>query len=208
MSSRKNGQQSIDSRVLALIRRRGRGSVFVPADFLHLGSREAIDGTLHRLTRSGSIRRLARGVYDYPKKHPELGLLQPSAEAVARALAGRDCTRLQSAGAYAANILGLPDQVPGKTVFLTDGRSRTVRIGATTIQLRQTTARNMAAAGQLSGLVIQALRQLGKDHVTPKQVQHLKRTVPIEKRRELLMDIRLAPAWMHPILRELAEEEA
>jgi len=207
MNSRRNGEQSIDSKVTALIRRRGKGAVFVPADFLHLGSREAIDVALHRLTRSGTIRRLARGVYDYPKEHPELGLLQPSAEAVARALAWRDCTKLQPAGAYAANVLGLSEQVPAKAVFLTDGQSRTVKIGPTTIQLRQTTARNMATAGRLSGLLIQALRQIGKDHVTTRQVRHLKRTLPIEKRRELLKDIRLAPAWMHPIFRELAEDE-
>ena len=64
----------------------------------------------------------------------------------------------------------------------------------------------MAAAGRLSGLVIQALRELGKDHVTPKRVEHLKRTLPAEQRRELLKDLKLAPAWMHPIFRELAEE--
>lgn len=206
--NKKNGRNSIDSKVLSSIRRRGRGTVFVPAEFLHLGSREAIDITLHRFTRSGTIRRLARGVYDYPKEHPVLGQLQPSAEAVAQALAGRDCTRLQPAGAYAANMLGLSEQVPAKVVFLTDGRSRTVKIGTTTIELRQTTAKNMAAAGRLSGLVIQALRELGKEHVTAKTVQHLKRTLPIEKRRELVKDIRLGPAWMHPIFRELAEEEA
>lgn len=136
-----------------------------------------------------------------------LGPLMPSAEAVAKALAGRDRTRLQPAGAYAANILGLTEQVPAKAVFLTDGPSRTVRIGPTTIQLRRTTARNMAAAGRLSGLLIQAFRELGKEHVTPKRRQHLKRTLPAEKRRELLKDIRLAPAWMHSIFRELAEDE-
>src|SRR6516164_5213938 len=97
--------QSIDSRILASIHSRGRGSVFVPADFLALGSREAIDIALHRLARKGTIRRLARGVYDFPKEHPVLGLLAPSADTVARALAGRDRTRLQPAGAYAANIL-------------------------------------------------------------------------------------------------------
>jgi hypothetical protein len=206
--NKKSGRESIDSKVLSSIRRRGRGAVFVPADFLHLGSREAIDIALHRFTRSGTIRRLARGVYDYPKEHPVLGQLLPSAEAVARALAGRDCTRLQPAGAYAANMLGLSEQVPAKAVFLTDGRSRTVKIGPTTIELRQTTAKNMAAAGRLSGIVIQALRELGKEHVTAKNVQHLKRALPIEKRRELVKDIRLGPAWMHPIFRELAEEEA
>jgi len=180
----------------------------VPADFLDMGSREAVDVVLHRLTRKGTIRRLARGLYDFPKEHPVLGLLSPSPEAVAKALAGRDHTRLQPAGAYAANALGLSEQVPAKAVFLTDGPSRTVKIGPTTIQLRRTTARNMAPAGRLSGLLIQALRVLGKEHVTPERREHLKRTLPIDKKRELLQDLRLAPAWMHPIFRELAQEDA
>jgi hypothetical protein len=66
----------------------------------------------------------------------------------------------------------------------------------------------MAAAGRLSGLLIQALRELGKDHVTPERVEHLKRTLPADQRRELLKDLRLAPTWMHPIFRELAEGDA
>ena len=207
MTARKS-PQSIDSRILARIHGLGRGSVFVPGDFLDIGSREAVDLALHRLARKGTIRRLARGVYDFPKKHPVLGLLSPSADDVAHALAGRDRTRLQPTGAYAANILGLSEQVPAKAVFLTDGPSRTVKIGPTTIQLRRTTPRNMEAAGRLSGLLMQALRELGAEHITPERRQHLKRTLPADQRRELLKDLRLAPAWMHPIFRELAEEDA
>src|SRR5271166_2612982 len=206
MTGPRKTTQSIDSRIFAIIHGRGRGSVLVPADFLYIGSREAVDLALHRLARKGMIRRLARGVYDFPKEHPVLGLLSPSAEAVAKALAGRDRTRLQPAGAYAANVLGLSEQVPAKVVFLTDGPSRTVKIGPTTIQLRRTTARNMATAGRLSGLLIQALRELGKEHLTPDRREHLKRTLPADKRRELIKDLRLAPAWMHPIFRELAED--
>ena len=198
--------QSVESQVFTRILRRGRGCVFVPGDFLDLGSRPAVDLALHRLVGKGAIRRLARGVYDYPRQHPVLGPLFPSADVIARALAGRDRTRLQAAGAYAANALGLSEQVPAKAVFLTDGPSRTVKIGPTTIQLRRTTPRNMEATGRLSGLLIQALRELGEEHVTPARVDHLMRTLPADKRRELLKDLRLAPAWMHSILRKLAEE--
>ena len=182
--------------------------MFVPADFLNIGSREAVGIALHRLASKGTIRRLARGVYDFPKEHHTLGKLTPSAEAVAKALAGRDRTRLQPAGAYAANTLGLSEQVPAKAVFLTDGPARTVKIGPITIQLRRTTAKNMAAAGRLSGLLIQAFRELGKEHVTKERKEHLKRTIPADKRRELTKDLKLAPAWMHPIFRELAGEDA
>ena len=208
MSNRTKSTQSLDTRILADLHSRGRDYVFVPADFLELGSRGAVDVALHRLARKGTIRRLARGLYDVPKKHPVLGPLQPTAEAVAKALAGRDRTRLQPTGAYAANALGLSEQVPAKAMFLTDGPNRTVKIGPMIIQLRRTTARNMAAAGRLSGLLIQALREVGKEHVTPERRAHLKRTLPAKKPRELLKDIRIAPAWMHPIFRELAKEDS
>jgi hypothetical protein len=74
---------------------------------------------LTRLCRKGVIRQLARGLYDFPIDHPSLGRIAPSADAVAKALAARDAVRLQPAGAYAANMLGLSDQVPTKVVFLT-----------------------------------------------------------------------------------------
>jgi hypothetical protein len=208
MSGRTKSPQAIEAQIVAAIHSRGRGSVFVPGDFLDIGSRRAVDVTLHRLTRQGAIRRLARGVYDFPKEHRILGPLTPSAEAVARALAGRDRTRLQQAGAYAANTLGLTEQVPAKMVFLTDGPAKTVKIGPMTIQLRRTTPKNMEAAGRLSGLLIQALRELGQKHITLERREHLKRTIPLEKRKELLKDLRLAPTWMQPIFRELAEETA
>jgi hypothetical protein len=208
MSGRTKSPQAIEAQIVAAIHSRGRGSVFVPGDFLDIGSRRAVDVTLHRLTRQGAIRRLARGVYDFPKEHRILGPLTPSAEAVARALAGRDRTRLQQAGAYAANTLGLTEQVPAKMVFLTDGPAKTVKIGPMTIQLRRTTPKNMEAAGRLSGLLIQALRELGQEHITLERREHLKRTIPLAKRKELLKDLRLAPTWMQPIFRELAEETA
>ena len=208
MKTAPNPPQAVEKRILSRIRGGGRGSVFVPGDFFDFGTREAVDLALHRLAKRGVVRRLTRGVYDYPKEHPVLGTLSPSADSIAQALAGRDRTRIQPAGAYAANALGLSEQVPAKAVFLTDGPSRTVKVGQVTVQLRRTTPKNMAAAGRLSGLLIQALRALGAEHVTPARVEHLKRTIPAEERRGLVKDIALAPAWMHPIFRELAEEGA
>jgi hypothetical protein len=179
--------------------------VFTPNSFLDIGGRDAVDKALSRLAGKGTIRRLARGLYEYPREHAELGLLSPDIEKVAKALAGKDRIRLQPAGAYATNLLGLSEQVPAKVVFLTDGSSRTVKIGRQEIQLRRTTPRNMAAAGRLSGLLMQALRHLGQEHITPERVAHLHRSLPAKERAQLLKDLPLAPAWMHPLFRELTQ---
>lgn len=202
-----NIMQIINKQIKNRIFRSGRGSLFTPTDFVDLGGRDAVDKTLSRLAASGTLRRLARGLYDYPKKHPVLGALYPTPEAVAKALAHRDAVKLQPAGAYAANLLGLSEQVPAKIVFLTNGPSRTVKLGPVEIALRRTTPRNMATAGRLSGLLIQALRHLGRAHITPERITHLRRTIPLAERAKLLHDMRYAPAWMHSIFHKLARDE-
>lgn len=204
----KKSPQSIESAIFSRIKRWGRGSVVLPANFLDLGSRQAVGVALHRLEKTKSIRRLSRGVYDYPIDDPLLGELSPTIEAITKALSQRDRLRLQPSGAYALNLLGLSEQVPAKIVFLTEGESRTLKIGPMTIQLRRTTPRNMATSGRLSGLIIQAFRSLGKDHVTKARIEKLKSTIPLKQRKDLLKDIALAPAWMHSIFHKLAESQS
>ena len=124
--------------MLARIRNSGRRSVFVPGDFLDLDKRQAVDFALHRLVKRGVLRRLARGLYDYPKSHPQLGLLSPTVDAIAEALAGQDRLRIQPSAAYAANLLHLSEQVPARAVFLTDGPSRRLKVGTREIVLKRT----------------------------------------------------------------------
>jgi hypothetical protein len=189
------------------IRRTGPGWVFTPDALLDLATPYTVGMTLLRLARAGDIRRLARGLYDFPKTHPKLGKLSPSVDDIARALTGKHKIRLQPAGAYAANLLRLSEQVPAKVVFLTDGPSRKVRVGNRTIELRRTSPRNVAAAGRTSGLVIAALRELGQHHVTRARIAHLRELLSKSDRARLLKDLSLAPVWMHPFLRFIAADE-
>ncbi len=198
---------SIDTRIAQRVQRSARGTVFTPASFAALGSRGAIDKALQRQVTQGALRRLARGLYDKPREDPVLGKLWPSVETVVRALVGKDRLRMQPAGVYAANLLGLSEQVPAKVVFLTDGTSRSVRAGPMQLALRRTSPRNMAAANRLSGLVIQAFKSLGPQHITQERMAHLRKTLPATERARLLADLGLAPAWMRPMLRELARDD-
>ena len=203
----KKSPDSIESAIFSRVKRWGRSSVVLPTNFLDLGSRQAVGIALHRLEKAKTIRRLSRGVYDYPIEDPLLGKLSPTIESITKALTQRDQIRLQPSGAYSLNLIGLSEQVPAKIVFLTEGQSRTLKIGPMTIQLRHTTPRNMATAGRLSGLIIQAFRSLGKEHVTQARIEKLKSNVPVKQRKELLKDLALAPAWMHPIFHDLAESQ-
>lgn len=200
--------KTTDNQIVSRLHGHGRGWVFTPDHFKDLGSRNAIASALKRHKHAGLIRQLARGLYDYPKVDPQLGLLQPSTDDIAKALTGRDATRIQPTGAYAANLLGLSTQVPMKIAYLTDGRSRRVQIGNRQITLKRTTPRNMATAGKISGLVIQSLRHLGQKNVDDQIIAQVDRRLDANAKAQLMKDIRYAPAWIADIFRKLAGKEA
>jgi len=200
--------QTISGKVLSRIHGKKRGWVFTPVHFLDLGNSAGVRKALQGLSDRGVIKRIARGLYTYPRTHPELGMLSPTPDQIALALAGKDDLRIQPSGAYAANLLGLSEQVPAKIVFLTDGTNRKIRVGKQEIILKQTTPKNMATAGRISGLVIQALRYLGKDNVDDVIVDKLAERLSSDDCRQLIKDIRHAPDWVGGVFRKLAERNA
>jgi Family of unknown function (DUF6088) len=200
-------ENSIDTKISRYVNRRAPGAVFVPGTFVAFGSRAAIDKTLQRLVADGTLRRLSRGLYDKPRRHDMLGILWPSVETIVKAIAGKDKLRTQPIGVYAANMLGLSDQVPAKVVLLTDGISRTVQAGPMQIRLQRTTPRQMAAAGRLSGLLIQAFKSMGVQHITPKHIGRLRENIPAVERAKVMKDLALAPEWMRPLLKQVAQVE-
>lgn len=165
-----------------------------------------MDQSLSRLVKKSVLTRVARGVYSYPQVNRLIGELSPSPEVAAKALARRGAQKLLPSGALAANLLGLSEQVPTKVEYLTDGPSCRVMVKRMTVELKQTTPRNLATAGRVSGVVIQALRFLRRQQVGREVVGQLRLRLKPAERRQLVKDIPYAPAWMAPIFREIAGE--
>jgi hypothetical protein len=198
--------QAIDKKILSRFYGHGRGHVSTQKEFADLGSRSSIDNALSRLAHSGKLKRIARGLYEYPRMDKLLGELSPDLDKVAAAMAGRQGIRLQPTGAYAANLLHLSEQVPMKVVLLTDGSSKKATIGHQTIELRKAAPKRMQLAGRISGLVFEALREIGKEHIEARIIERLKATLTFNQKRKVLNDLREAPAWMHTIIREVTED--
>ena len=190
--------------ILKRIRAKHRGWVFTPRQFAGLGTRAAIDQALSRLQRSGQIRRLTRGVYEFPKIHPKIGVLSPSPEAIAKALAERTGSRIMVSGAKAANLLGLSTQVPLQNLFWTEGPSRTIRIGNQTVALKHVAPSKMIGAGTEAGIVIQAVRSLGKKGVQEIPVLTLAKQLPRPVKRAVRRLTPAAPAWSQPVLNQIS----
>lgn len=196
---------SLEDKILRRIRGKPLGWVFTASQFRDLGSDVGIRKALQTICDRGRIRRLARGLYDNPKKHPQLGMLAPSAEQIVEAICTKDHTRVQPTGAYAANLLGLSTQVPARIVFVTDGPDKKLEVGKRTIELKHRAPSSMAGAGKTIGLFIQALKHIGQKKFTQQHLETLRRNLSLQQTKQLNKDIRLAPAWIAEIIRELNE---
>ena len=198
---------TIQDDILDRIRGHDRGKVFTPKDFLDLGSRDAADQSLSRLVRSGEIQRLGRGIYHYPRVNERLGIpVGPDPDEIAEALGRQTGTRVLPSGAAAANRLGLSTQVPAKPVYLTDGRTRQVRIGGMVFQIRHAAPKELSAASRTSVMVFQALRHLGQTAVDEQVIARLRRVLSADQRQELLRDSRYTTDWIAAIVRQVAED--
>lgn len=185
------------------IRAKRRGWVFTPRAFAGMGSRTAVDQALSRLGRKGEIRRLAHGLYEFPRIHPSIGVLSPSPEAIAEALAAKTQSQIMVSGARAANLLGLSTQVPARNIFLTNGRSRTIQVGNQEVVLQHAAPSKMLGMGTEAGLVIQALRSLGASHVGEAAVASVSEKLPTSVKAEIKRLAPGAPEWLHPTLMQL-----
>lgn len=196
---------TIVTSVKGRIIKHGRGWCFTPKHFLDLDSDTGVRSALSRLERDKFIRRLAQGLYDYPREHQVLGILPPKAEAVAKAISEKNAIKIQPTGAYAANLLGLSEQVPGRIVFLTNGASKRVKIGNQIILFRTTTEKNMYPAGTKVGLVIQALRNLGKNNIDNIVQAKIKKFLAGTSRNELIKYLKYAPQWIREYVFEVLD---
>jgi hypothetical protein len=202
--------ESLEKLVIKKFRKAGRGTLFFAENFHSLGNAKTINKTLERLVDKGELLRVATGIYVRPKKDPVIGVITPSIEDIARAIAKRDRARIVPSGIYALNKLGLSTQVPMNIVYLTDGAARKIKVGKNTITFKKATPKNVAAVGEISKLIIQALRTIGKDNVTKEEIEKLQNLLKEEKPTHLEQDIRLAPVWikeiMKPVLENLTNE--
>ncbi len=195
---------SLSRKIKGRVYRRGKGWVFTPKDFLDLGNRAAVDQVLSRLTKAGVFRRLDRGLYDFPAKHPLLGILSPDPDLVAQALARLTGDSIQVSGARAANLLGLSTQVPAKLEYLTTGPAKTCQIGKQTIRLKRMPRQTPRNCLDGTLLAINALLYLGKTGVTDAVVHRLQNILPTKEKKALVSTIGVVPDWLVPSIKEIA----
>jgi hypothetical protein len=199
-------QQPVDERILKSIQGAKGDSVFTPRRFESFGNPAAVRQALSRLVKAGKIRRIRQGLYDLPRQHPIIGETAPDIMATVEALMEGSQAEWLFSGAFAANLMGLSEQVPAKIVILTNSGPRRVSLGKLTLIFRRAAPRNLLAAGRPAGLVIQALRYLRGSPETSTQIALLKKRVDAKTKADLKSLIPDMPAWMRPVVQQIVQK--
>lgn len=203
-------RNKVQQAIATQIRRLPAGSVFTPKDLLLHGNRAAVDQALHRLCKSGKIRRVARGLYDKPKYSTYLQTtLRPDVRQAAAVIARKHGWAIYPTGAQALNQLGLSTQVPARYVFLSpDVRgSRVYDVNGTPVEFRHVPAGDVSFTHPESRLLVTALKSLGRGSMDPDTALRLHQAVLRDKTErqkvQILKETRTAPAWVYDEIKQV-----
>jgi hypothetical protein len=185
---------TLTEKVLAHAARVAEGTPLAAKELLHLGNRAAVDQTLSRLARRGDLLRVGRGTYVTPIKG-KFGSRAPSTASMVKGFAEQRGETIVAHGAAAANRLGLTQQVPTREVYLTSGRSRRLKVGAQTVELRHAPAWQLVLPGSGAGDVVRALAWLGPEKAGS-AISQLKRKLRSSELREVASARSHLPTWM------------
>jgi len=183
--------QGIENKVISRIYGRGRGWAFTKTDFVAEFGEANIHQALSSLTKTGKIRRVCQGVYDYPRFSQLLDRqMSPDLDQVAHALARKFNWRIQPSGDVALNLLGLSTQVPGRWVYLSDGLNRKYEIGKHDLTFKKSALKDVGFKYKESGIVVQALKALGQEHVDEKAIDRIRQQLEPKVYDRILKDTR------------------
>lgn len=188
--------------VLSVAQSLPEGGLLSPKEFLHLGTRAAVDQTLTRLTKEGLLLRVGRGVYALPVQG-RFGARPPSTESVVEAIEAASGEVVVASGAAEANALGLTTQVPIKEVFLTSGPSRRLHLGNREIELKHGNRCQLFMGKRPAGKAIRALLWLGPGQAST-VMQTLRTKLEVAEWEAVRAARAVLPSWMARAVSEVA----
>lgn len=196
-------EQNIENKIRCVIDRKKHGVILFANDFADMGERKTINKAFERMTLSGKIIRLARGIYCKPKVDAEFGfgILYPSVDDVAQAIAQRDKCRIVPTGDAALNKLGLSTQVPMNAVYFTDGTPRRIKIyNGKGILFKHVVPKRLDFKSELIMLITFALQAIGQGNVSDEQLKRINQLLSHEPKEQIAEDLKLVPGWIRSII--------
>ncbi len=167
---------------------------------------EYVGKVLADLARQEVIYRLSRGVY-LKANRTKFGLVYPTTEEIAKAIAERDNAEVLPTGSTALNILGLSTQVPMNPVFLTSGSARKIKCGNKTITFKRGVPGNFAVKGQMMRLLVQAMKAIGEQNFTKEYTDGIANLLHEYPEGDTFKhDLSVMPKWIKKTILQIIKE--
>lgn len=182
------------------------GTMFITADFRDIASCGAANRALQRLAEEGTIRRVLRGIYEYPRYSELLQeYVAPSPDAAAHALARSFGWTIVPCGDIALNSLGLSTQVPAVQLYVSDGPYKTYPFGSGTLQFKHTASRELKRVSYKTALTIQALKTLGEERCSDAMLARIARNLTKQEKQTLLAEAQYTTAWIYDAIKKICK---
>jgi hypothetical protein len=196
--------------VLYFISGHGRGWAFSSNDLIKKFERQQIDNVLSDLVKAKKIRRVSRGIYDYPKYSELLQKeLSPDIEQVARAIGRKFNWRIEVSGETALNILNLSTQIQAKYIYLSDGPNKSYKLfNDVVIEFKKSVLKDIGFRYKESSLIVQALKSLGKEHITDEIIEKIKEQIEPKMHEKILKDTQSTTVWVYEIIKQICKGDS
>ncbi|WP_298752583.1 DUF6088 family protein [uncultured Arcobacter sp.] len=188
----------------------GRGWAFSSNDLIKKFERQQIDNVLSDLVKAKKIRRVSRGIYDYPKYSELLQKeLSPDIEQVARAIGRKFNWRIEVSGESALNILNLSTQIQAKYIYLSDGPNKSYKLfNDVEIEFKKSVLKDIGFRYKESSLIVQALKSLGKEHITDEIIEKIKEQIEPKMVEKILKDTQSTTVWVYEIIKQICKGDS
>jgi len=201
-------ENSIKQKIYNEIKELPYGSVFVASDFLDLAETDTIKQNLKRFTDEGLIHRIAFGLY-YKPRFSDLLLENEAVDLneAAKAIARNYNWSIAPSGENALNMLGLSTQVPACYEFISSGPYREYCIDNMPIRFLHRNLKESYGFSPATALVIQALKSIGKNRVSQKHIEILKKRISSEDKKIILLESKKTTAWIYQVIKDICMED-
>lgn len=197
-------------KVFYFISGHGRGWAFSSNDLIKKFDRQQIDSTLSDLVKEKKIRRVSRGIYDYPKYSELLQKeLSPDIEQVARAIGRKFNWRIEVSGESALNILNLSTQIQAKYIYLSDGPNKSYKLfNDVEIEFKKSVLKDIGFKYKESSLIVQALKSLGKEHISDEIIEKIKEQIEPKMVEKILKDTQSTTVWVYEVIKQICKGDS
>ena len=204
METKNNNYQE---KVRTIIEEMPFGTIISSDDFKQIAKPKTINKILLRLEDKKIIKKVIQGFYYKPEFNNLIKeYSSPKIDEIAKKIAKKYNWRIAPSGNTALNKLHLSTQVTSTWNYVSSGPYKKYDINGIKIHFNTIKQREIANFHDISILVIQAIKKIGQDKISEKEINILKKKLSEEDKKIILEEGKQTTNWIYEIIKEISKQ--